>query len=363
MDSNIFATRLIKARRLSGLSLDELSEISLISKPAISKYENAQRMPDSSNIIKLSKALKVDMDFFFSNPSGDEIQVEAISNWTLFHREEYKVKQDDISIIKNQTADFLERYFELEKISSSKVEFKNPVEDLTISNKHDAEKAAKKVRKSWKLGNLPLKNIVNTLENKGVKIFQVENYEFEGFAAWAGTIPIIVLNTNKTKEITRLRFTALHELAHLVLKLSSELVDENTIEKICDAFASEVLIPIEVLRDEIGNKRTRVSMSELRNIKTLYGVSIMSIMTKAVIHGIIDPPTYNLWKHHYNEMYLDGTEDFGSYTGTEQSMRFNQLLHKSLIEEKLSINKAASISKISVNQLKKEILFNNEIYG
>lgn len=370
----MFATRLLKARKMSGLSLDELSQRSDISKPALSKYENSLRMPDSENILRLSKALNVDMDFFFSQPSGNEIRlnstsekmlfnIEPVENWSFYYREQTNINKYDINSIKEQASHYLERILELEKISDAFIEFKNPIDDMQIKNTHDAEDAAKKVRKRWKLGNMPLKNIINLLETKGIKIFQIEEFEFDGFAAWAGDLPIIVLNTRKELEITRQRFTALHELGHLILQIQDVIEDELLIEKICDAFASELLIPLELLQDELGKGRTRISMSELRNIKALFGVSIMAIMTKAVLHGIIDATSYNTWKNHYRELYLSGTGDFGSYEGTEKSNRFNQLLFKSLIENRLSVNKAASLSNMTVNQIQNELNFNNEIYN
>ena len=281
----------------------------------------------------------------------------------MFHREEGRVQKKDIELIREEAASFLEKYLELEKISGSDVQFKNPIKDLLIKNTHDAAKAATLVRKKWKMGNLPLKNIINLLEGKGVKIFEVEQYEFEGFAAWAGEIPVMVLNTNPEREITRLRFTALHELAHLVIKLADENMKNEQIERICDAFASELLYPIEVLYADLGKNRSQVSMSELRGVKSLYGVSIAAIMTKAVMNGVIDANGYRLWKKNYKELYAARSDSFGSYDGEETSNRFNHLVFKSLIEGKISTNKAVSLSKISASQLNDEMMMLNQIYN
>ena len=366
MDINVFAQRLHKARRMSGLSMDELALKSKISKPALSKYENAERSPDSTNVIKLADALNVDMDFFFSDPSSKEICLEPVSEWKLFHRKENNASISDFTSLKEKTALFLENYFILEKVAHTKTEFKNPIEEVVVSNVRDAENAAKKVRKKWKLGNLPIRNAVDLLEKQGVKVFKVKGYElyaFEGFAAWAGTVPVIVLNANEKKEITRLRFTALHELAHLIMKISESITDNTKIEQFCDAFASEMLLPLETLLEELGRKRTMISMAELKDLKSEYGASILAIMTKAVFSGIIDVAVYNQWKNQYQQMRKLDESVFGHYSGTEQSNRFNNLLYKSLVEGRLSVKKAASISEFNVSELNSEIMFNNLIYG
>ena len=57
-DLSIFSARLKNARVMKGLSMDELCSAmgNVVSKMAISKYENGQLAPNSGIIIALSKA-------------------------------------------------------------------------------------------------------------------------------------------------------------------------------------------------------------------------------------------------------------------------------------------------------------------
>jgi Zn-dependent peptidase ImmA (M78 family)/DNA-binding XRE family transcriptional regulator len=338
----IFASRLITARKMKGYSIQQLAGLSDMSKQAISLYEKGDMTPSSDAIIKLARALDVDLDFFFRKPAASEILIAS----NIHYREKAKIDEKELDSIKLHTVEFLEKYFELERIADNRDEFINPVQELKIKSNVDAKKAAKQVRKKWKLGDFPLKNILSILESKGIKIFEVKTSEgFNGFAAWSGKIPVIVVNVNFSEK-TRVRFTTLHELGHLVLQLIEGL-DEEKIERICDAFASELLLPEHVLVADIGTSRSRISLDELREIKEKYGISIKAILVSLAINEIIPWETFYTWNEQYNEHYQKQDADFGEFTGTESSHRFTQLLYKCLSENKISVNKAIGFSKYS----------------
>lgn len=355
--NEIFAKRFAIARQRSGLSMQELADKADISKQSVNKYEKGEMMPSSEILLKLKDVFDVDLDFFSRNSLACDIKLVQVE-----HREKEKLAPQEIEKLKGEAIEFLERYFELEKIANEKSKFSNPVADMEIKDKKDAEKAAKLVRKRWRLGNGPIKNVIGMLEAQGIKVYRAEYPEtFNGFSAWAGTIPIIVVNFG-IKEITRVRFTALHELGHLILQVPDE-VDGKILEKICDAFASELLLPTEMLILELGAFRSAISMQELKAIKEKFGISVLAIMVRTHIARIITSQTYNVWKMNYDKDVINETGDFGEYSGDELSRRFDQLLFKCLVEEKISINKAASLSGKSVSTLYREHKLNNAIYN
>ena len=69
MDNNLktFAKRLMQARLKAKLSMEKLSEKmnGIVTKQAISKYEKAKMMPNSTILIAMAEALNVDLDYFF----------------------------------------------------------------------------------------------------------------------------------------------------------------------------------------------------------------------------------------------------------------------------------------------------------
>jgi Zn-dependent peptidase ImmA (M78 family)/DNA-binding XRE family transcriptional regulator len=343
---NNFSSRLSIAREMAGLTMQELADRTDLSKQAISKFENGLLSPSSSSIIKLAAALKTSQDFFFEETAETDIVLASIS-----HREKRKIILDEFEAIKSDTSNYIFRFLELEKIAGNKQEFKNPISEMSIETRKDAEKAAKQIRKKWNLGNVQIPNVVELLESKGIKVFEVERSEnFEGFAAWAGKIPVIVINS-AIKEITRVRFTTMHELGHIILQFVDDL-GEDTIERLCDAFSGELLFPEEAIIIEFGQKRTKVTIEELKYLKEKYGMSISAIMVSAQQAGVIDFETLSLWRMYYKQWYNEG-KDFGRFASVETPQRFNKLLSSCLVEDKISLGKASVLAGVKEGVLKK----------
>ncbi len=72
----IFADKLIRLRKKSGWSQEELAEQMGVSRQSISKWEGAQSIPDLEKIIKLAKLFSVSTDYLLLDELGDE-QAEA----------------------------------------------------------------------------------------------------------------------------------------------------------------------------------------------------------------------------------------------------------------------------------------------
>ena len=348
-NSNVFPARLRAAREMADLSLQDLANISSLSKQAISKFENAQLRPSSDAVVKLARALNVSQDFLFE----EELVETNITLASVSLREKSKIIIDEFEAIKRETVDYIVRLIELENIADSKQDFKNPISDIIIQTKKDVEKAAKQLRKKWNLGNVQIPNVVELLEDKGIKVYEVNRSEkFEGFAAWAGKIPVIVINS-AIKEITRIRFTTMHELGHIVLQFLEGL-DDDVKERLCDSFSGELLFPKEAIIIEFGHTRTKVTIEELKYLKEKYGISILAIMYSTYQAGVIDSKTYNLWKMYYNQWFAE-EKDFGKFNSEEKPQRFNKLLYSCIIEEKTSLGKASVLAGVKEGMLKKKI--------
>src|SRR5690606_39213974 len=135
-------------------------------------------------------------------------------------RQKFRVK--DRKGLEERAKDVLERYLELEQILNIATDFSLSFMDRSIQSNEDVEKVAFDLRKAWKLGNDPIFNLIELLEDNKIKVIEIESADtFDGLSAWAndGTIPVIVLNKINIKSLDRIRFTALHELGHLILNL------------------------------------------------------------------------------------------------------------------------------------------------
>jgi Zn-dependent peptidase ImmA (M78 family)/DNA-binding XRE family transcriptional regulator len=336
MTPTAFSQNLKRIRILRGHSMEALADLLGCSKQAISHYENDSRFPDGGMLTDIARVLCVDIQALINPVSVDLNLLEV--NYRLGSSLDKNQKSD----IEQIAAQALAKYLEAEQLAKEPIKFENPVSDLIINDTSDAEKAAKSLRKRWKLGDAPITSVTRLLENKGVRVLKIDfgaNFNHEGLSGWAeeNTIPVIVVNARQT-ELTRMRFTLLHELAHLILMVNKKL-DYETIEKICESFAGAMLIPTEVLKSEFGKNRSKILFSELRKIKEYYGISILAIMVRARFAGLINHNAYMEW------VSTKSTgNDHGQYNGHEEPERLDQLLLKSIGEGRIGLQKAASLS-------------------
>jgi Zn-dependent peptidase ImmA (M78 family)/DNA-binding XRE family transcriptional regulator len=343
----IFAKRLKSARTQVGLSQDELVNRigGMISKNAISKYEKGEMMADGKVIIAIAKALNVKTDYFF-RPFTVEIE-------NIEFRKKKKLPVKQVNAIKQKVTDIVERYLEVEQFLSIESRFKNPISNIQISSKRDVEHAVNVLLKSWKLGYNALPNVIELLEDKEIKVVEIEApEEFDGFSGWAdGKYPIIVVN--KTYGIERKRLTALHELGHLLLNFLSN-IDQKEMEKMCFQFGAAMLMPEETFKNEIGHHRSHIPAAELVLIKETYGISIQAIMQRAKDLGIINEFTFLNFRKRINNNRKE--VGLGEYIGKEESNRFKQLVFRAAAEEIISMSKAANLFNQKLASFRKEFV-------
>jgi Zn-dependent peptidase ImmA (M78 family)/DNA-binding XRE family transcriptional regulator len=349
---NVFALKLKELREKSNLSLQQLADQIGVAKQSIHKFENGIVSPSSDTVLKLSETFNVPYSFFYDNP-------DALNFENIRFRDGHKIfDRDDLeSEIKQEVLNYVTKFMQLENIMDIEHDFENPLVGFEIEDEKDVEKAAKLLRKKWKIGNDPISDVVETLETKGV--FVVEVNRVENFLGLSGMLneefPIIVLNEN-TLTVERKRFTALHELGHVVLEFSQDFTDEK-VEVFCNHFAGAVLLVDEVIYNELGKNRTSISLSELRRIKELYGISIQAIIVRARTAGFINYKTFQEWKNSYEEWKQTDakTNDFGHFHCYEKSAKFNNLLVQGVTERRISWSKAAELTGRKIDVLKREL--------
>lgn len=341
---NQFGIRLASARKMAGMSLQQLSDKldNAVTKQSLNKYEQSVMKPDSELLIKIATVLGVTIDYFFRET---KVKLDGVE-----FRKKVKLSKTEEEIIKEKTIDFLERYFELEKLLDLKSNFKQPLKKNKVKNGEDIETYALDLRNNWELGLNPIVNVIEMLEDKHIKVFEIEAPEsFDGLSASVNGIPIIVINN--TFNVVRRRFTALHELAHIILDFD-KCLEEKEIERLCHAFAGAFLIPEKSFIEEFTKHRNRIALEELKHIKSYYGISIQAIMARAKKLDIINEHIYKSFSIQFNKFGYRKNEP-GEYIGVEKSLRFQQLLYRAAAEEVISLSKAASLNNQSLSQFRK----------
>jgi Zn-dependent peptidase ImmA (M78 family)/transcriptional regulator with XRE-family HTH domain len=342
-----FSHRLRAARTMRGFSMQELvSRLEgNLSKQAISRYETGVMAPTRDNLRLLCQALDVRPDYF---DRDIQVSLEQVA-----FRKMVKLSSKSEQMIKFQAADYLERYLELEEILEqattwSKLSF--PAHSF-----HDVETAANALRDLWDLGEGPLSNTVELLEDNGIKVLEIEaDPSFSGLSGWLGEqgTPFIVLNRHADIPADRKRFTALHELGHLLLDVGE--VPEKTVETRCNQFAGAMLIPQKQLEQELGRFRHTIHLKELQLLKLQYGMSMQGILFRAKDLGIISEYQFKTEMKSFNRLGIRKVEP-AQYHGLEKPYRFLQLLCRAIAEEYITTSKAATLYNMKVAEFMDEI--------
>lgn len=343
---NIFGRRLSQARQMKGLSMEELgSQLTpAVTRQAINKYEKGQTLPDSRMLLAFGSALGVKPDYFF-RPFTVEV------NRVMF-RKDAKFPEKKSIAIRECVREELERYLEAEQLCGTQSGFSLP--SVNISSAEDVTGYATKLRSILKLGIDGISNVIEVLEDNGIKVIEIsEENSFEGLSGYANdNIPVIVVNDNLTPE--RKRFALLHELGHLLMRFKDDMKAKE-VENLCNVFASELLLPSSVLLSRIGIRRHDISLAELSDIQKQYGISIDATMEAMRRLDVITDRRY--------DGYLKKKRSFPDFrVAVEQSMaipettgRFVRMVYRALADEIISFSKAAALLNIPVETVKRQL--------
>lgn len=348
----IFAARLKQARILKKLSMDKLVDkmAGVVTKQAISKYESAKMMPNSTVLIALATALDVDIDYFFRPFSFD------VNTFQVSFRKKSDTSAKDINALKVQIQDHIERYLEVEEILGKENNVVIPSDNDILSTPSQMCEKARKIRSEWQLGTDAIANVQDVLEARGVKVISTDAPK--GFDGVSGIVNnkdlIIVLNLN-IDHVERRRFTAMHELGHLLYNnlFSSDLTQREK-EKLCDAFACEMLLPTSVIEQNF-KQGDKISTSELKQLQKEYGISVDAIMHKLKDLEYISESRYKLFciRKAQNENLKKYIED--SCFSENMSNRFETMVYSAAAKDLISTSKAASLLNTSITTVRKHL--------
>lgn len=275
--SNFSASRLSLARRKRGLTQTKLADLCNVSQQYVSSLEQGKEVPTESFVEHLAVTLQFQPTFFY----GNEVELIPKDGPSFRARQSMSSQVRDMALATGETAieivspDLNQRF----------VLPKSQIPDLTG---YSPEEAAESLRLEWKLGYEPIKNMVHLLESKGVEVYWLneDNPSLDAFMFWRDK-PYVLLNSSKNAG-DRSRFDAAHELGHLVLHRSVEVVDGREIEEEANLFASAFLLPAEQFSQECLD---RPNLEHLTALKERWKVSIQAMLMRGRTLGI-----YSEWQ-------------------------------------------------------------------
>ena len=333
---------------MKSLSMAALSNLlgGAVSPQAIYKYEAGKMLPGSGLLVELSRVLEVPVDFFFR---PFDVSITGIE-----FRKKSKLGVKEKKSIEGVAMDHVERYAEIEEICGLK--HTEQLLSFPVKSEDDVLAAVNDIRQAWGLGQNSIVNVIKLLEDHGVIIIEFEaSKDFDGLSGRANEIPVIVLNKN-FESAERRRFTTLHELGHLVLEFDDN-TDDRRVESLCNLFASEMLLPREMFKDEVGDIYHRqLSLQEFAEVQRKYGISIDALMYKAKAAQMIPESKYR------NYFILKSTKQaFRKYADTsrivdESSERFDSMVFGALAGDLISASKASSLLGMPVDEVLRKSL-------
>ena len=302
-------------RILKGISLRKFGELVGLSQTAIAKYEQNILIPDGEKIIKFAHALDCKViDLLKDNSNKKALNLNFRKRKSLTGKRLELLKQ----IINDKVDNYL-NVLQLNAIDSVKIK------KYKVSSLSDAEQAAIKFRKDNQINELfPLANLCDIIENLGIAIVIINNDNdlfdgFDGVSEVVNGFPFICMSSDIN--YYRQRFTLAHELGHLILQIDDSLDDE----KICNEFASALLLPRKALLQECGIKRIAITDREYKIIQDEYKVSIKAIIYGLNKYGIVSDNYAKLAYINFNK-YYKYEEDNNSSENTELPRKYEQLI-------------------------------------
>ncbi len=280
--------RLRTLRLAHRMSLEALAaEIGgIVTKQALSKYEQDKAQPSSLVLNKLAGALGVKTAYLWSEPS---ISVKFIA-----YRKGAGLLKREQEAVEGLVTQALEDRVYLQELTMKADGSKFRVRSLPSTTPEDAEGAAETLRSKWNLGLAPIASVTDVLEDNFVHVLEIEASEkFDGNAAVAYSVDgqqvvaaAIVTRSGIPGERQRLNLA--HELGHLVLNVPND-ADE---EKIAFRFAGAFLAPAETVLRDVGSQRSFIGFDELLILKQRFGMSVQALLYRLHDLGIVNDFLY-----------------------------------------------------------------------
>ncbi|MGH9673694.1 MAG: helix-turn-helix domain-containing protein [Bryobacteraceae bacterium] len=345
--------RLKLARAAAGLSLRDLQAKigNRVTAQAIGKYERDESVPGSGVLMALADALGVSLDYLMGD---QEMVLEGID----FRKKRITSKKEQAQV-QAKALHLIERYLMVEEVLGlPSAEWDKPREaPFPVRELADADRAAQCLREHWNLGIDPIPNLVELLEERGIKVLIVDSEEnIDGLSAQVRrsrgeAVRVIVIRRGVHGE--RQRFNLAHELGHMIMDVDG---DERFREKAAHRFAGAFLMPAEALWPNVGRHRSSIGWSELFALKKLFGASIQAITYRCGDLGIFPA---SLSQRLFQEYSRQGFRSAPNYEPhqlpEEKSGRFERLCYRALAESAISEPKTAELLHLTVRELNRRM--------
>jgi Zn-dependent peptidase ImmA (M78 family)/DNA-binding XRE family transcriptional regulator len=277
-------SRLTQARSLANMTKTGLAARVNLSAAAIGQFESGISRPRADHLPKIAAALQVPVQFFAAGRPYARVDA-GVAHFRKLRSTRVGERAKALAYVEQvwELMNALERHIELPALDLPSLEddgSPNPVD------------AARIVRAAWEIPPGPLPHLVRTMEIHGIVVTLLpfakdQAARIDAFSTSRLPRPIVVLTPDRADNVYRHRFTAAHELGHLLMHYETAPGEVKT-ERDADRFAAELLAPADEIIDDL---QTRPRIDELSVISRRWGISIKALITRSRELGITSDVT------------------------------------------------------------------------
>ena len=293
--------RLTQARRLADLTKTALADLLDVSAVAVGQWEAGTHPPRPDHVGQLAAHLKVPPAFLAAGRPYARLESSAAHFRSLRKTPAHQ---------RAKAIAFAEQVWELVYALEKRVQL--PPVDLPGFTAgevcqsvvgSDPIQAAQALRRAWGLGTAPIPRMVRLLEAHGLVVTLVPfagtaTATVSAFSTSQLPRPIVVLTPDRADDVYWHRFTAAHEVGHLLLH--GDCVPGDIMqEKEADTFAAEFLTPGQVIRPELPS---RMDLKALEELGKEWGVSVNSLVYRCREVGTVSEPAYRRAYQRLNQL-------------------------------------------------------------
>ncbi|WP_036347264.1 helix-turn-helix domain-containing protein [Micromonospora sp. CNB394] len=280
----------VRQARLSlGISQQDLAATVGLDRTMLAKVEAGSRRLDGMELARLSRALRVSMEYLIQPPPT-----------VLSRRAAPLTEETDTQAARSS-----------ERLEIAMIEWLRNVQQLldlgvlrtrpllryshSVESEDDARQTARWLRQRFGLGDAPIGSVMDVCERAGQWVL-VTDLPGDGASLVEGDIAVAVVST--AGDPGRRRATAAHELGHLIIgdEYSADLgVSASRAEReaVIDAFAAELLLPVQAIA--AAGARGTVSRDQIVSYAARYRTSWLLALRQAEQAGTIDAETRRSW--------------------------------------------------------------------
>ncbi|NEK96612.1 ImmA/IrrE family metallo-endopeptidase [Modestobacter muralis] len=291
-------SRLALARRLAAYPRARLARELDITPTAVGQFEKGQARPSLPVLTGMAEVLGVPVDFFragqpIASLPASAAHFRSLRATTAMEREQALAFGELVLSVFAA----VELSVDLPEVSLPALAFSGDLDEAAVAE------AAHQARRGMGIASGPVPHVIRLLESHGVAVARLESAS-EHVDAFShqqavhprsgGALdarPLVLLapgDSDKARDKARDRFTAAHELGHLLMHHDTE-PGSRLAENQANDFAAEFLAPA----SEIGSSLpTRLDWVRLQELKHRWGMSLKALLMRAHKLGRLTDHSY-----------------------------------------------------------------------